>query len=147
MSGSLERACRLDAFAWLDKPTYVWYSLWSCDGSQERLACSGTSNISPIEAGFMSRVHRSDYNPDHVSPPGETVQEALEIAGISHGDLAHRLGVPTLAIHLIVEGVAPITPEIALQLESVLNVPAKFWLSREAKYRGVANGQRHQPGP
>jgi addiction module HigA family antidote len=76
------------------------------------------------------------YNPDYVSPPGETLQETLEMLGLSQAELAERTGRPKKTINKIILGKAAITPETALQLELVLQTPSAFWLSREAKYRG-----------
>jgi len=48
---------------------------------------------------------------------------------------ATRLGRPRKTVNEIVKGKAAIAPETALQLESVLGVPAAFWMEREARYR------------
>jgi HTH-type transcriptional regulator / antitoxin HigA len=83
----------------------------------------------------MSKVSKSAYNPDYVSPPGETLQETLAMLGLSQAELAERTGRPKKTINEIVQGKAAITPETALQLELVLRIPASFWLVRESKYR------------
>lgn len=75
------------------------------------------------------------YQPDVVSPPGETLLETLEALGMTQADLAERTARPRKTINEIVKGKAPITPETALQFEKVLGVPARFWNSREAAYR------------
>jgi HTH-type transcriptional regulator / antitoxin HigA len=83
----------------------------------------------------MSKVQKTAYKPDYVSPPGETLQETLDMLGLSQAELAERTGRPKKTINEIIQGKAAITPETALQLELVLRVPATFWLAREAKYR------------
>jgi HTH-type transcriptional regulator/antitoxin HigA len=83
----------------------------------------------------MNSYRKTEYEPDYVSPPGETLQEMLETLGMSQVDLAERTGRPKKTINEIIQGRASITPETALQLELVLRVPASFWLIREAKYR------------
>lgn len=83
----------------------------------------------------MSKVSKTAYNPDYVSPPGETLQEALDMRGLSQAELAERTGRPKKTINEIVQGKAAITPETAMQFELVLGVPATFWLNRESKYR------------
>ena len=75
------------------------------------------------------------YNPDFVSPPGSTLQDVLDMHGISQAELAERTGRPKKTINEIIQGKAAITPETALQLELVLKVPAQFWLQRESRYR------------
>jgi HTH-type transcriptional regulator / antitoxin HigA len=83
----------------------------------------------------MNKVQKTAYQPDYVSPPGETLQETLDMLGMSQSELAERTGRPKKTINEIIQGKAAITPETALQLELVLRVPATFWLSRESRYR------------
>ncbi len=79
---------------------------------------------------------KSRYKPDVVSPPGETLQELLEQQNLSQADLAERMGRPKKTINEIIQGKTALTPETAIQLERVLKTPARFWLAREARYRG-----------
>lgn len=83
----------------------------------------------------MNSQTKTEYHPDYVSPPGETLQETLDMHGLSQAELAERTGRPKKTINEIIQGKAAITPDTALQLELVLRVPATFWLAREAKYR------------
>jgi HTH-type transcriptional regulator / antitoxin HigA len=83
----------------------------------------------------MSKPAKTAYIPDSVSPPGETLQETLEMLGMTQAELAERTGRPKKTINEIVQGKAAITPETAFQFELVLKVPANFWLARETKYR------------
>lgn len=83
----------------------------------------------------MSSRTQNQYRPDVVSPPGETLHETLEVYGMTQADLAARTGKSVKAINEIIKGKSAITPETALQLEHVLNVPAGFWNNREAAYR------------
>jgi len=77
----------------------------------------------------------NEYLPDYVSPPGDTLKEALEAIGMTQRELAERTGRPSKTINEIIQGKAAITPETALQLERVLGVPAGFWIRREQHYR------------
>lgn len=90
----------------------------------------------------MGETIRNLYAPDHVSPPGETLQEVLELRGMSQAELASRTGRPKKTINEIIKGKAAITPETALQLELVLGIPAPFWNSREQQYREALARQR-----
>jgi addiction module HigA family antidote len=83
----------------------------------------------------MAKSIRNVYQPNRVSPPGETLVETLEVLGISQSDLAERTGRPVKTINEIANGKTAITPETALQFERVLGVPARFWNSRESHYR------------
>ena len=77
----------------------------------------------------------NEYKPDQVSPPGETLLETLVAVGMTQRDLAARTGRTSKHINEIIKGKATVTPEMALQLERVLDVPASFWSSRERHYR------------
>lgn len=83
----------------------------------------------------MSKLTRNEYQPNVVSPPGETLQETLEALGISQADLADRTGRSKKTINEIIKGKAPITPKMSIELERVLGVPGGFWNSRERYYR------------
>lgn len=83
----------------------------------------------------MADVQGTSYTPDVVYPPGETLREVLEDRGIPQAELARLTGRPKKTINEIIQGVAQLTPETALQLERVLGVPARFWLNLEHLYR------------
>jgi len=83
----------------------------------------------------MSRAISNQYDPDYVSPPGETLQETLEALGMPQASLAKRTGRSLKMINEIIKGKAPITPKMALELERVVGVPATFWNNREKHYR------------
>lgn len=77
---------------------------------------------------------RTEYTPDVVSPPGETLADLLLERGMTQADLADRTGRPRKTINEIIKGKASITAETALQLESVLGSPASFWINRQRAY-------------
>ena len=76
-----------------------------------------------------------EYKPTSVSPPGETLSDILEEKGISQKLLSVKLGRSDKNLSQIINGKAPITPDLALDLERVLGTPARFWLAREARYQ------------
>lgn len=82
----------------------------------------------------MSERVQTQYYPDYVSPPGETLAEALEERAMSQAELARRTGRPKKTINEIIKGKTAITPETALQLERVLGIPARFWNNRQQQY-------------
>jgi HTH-type transcriptional regulator/antitoxin HigA len=77
----------------------------------------------------------NQYQPESVSPPGDTLADLLEERGMSQAELAERMGRPTKTINEIIKGKAMITPETAIQLERVFGVPADFWNNRESLFR------------
>ena len=93
---------------------------------------------------MINTTVRNEYNPDFVSPPGDSLSEMLEYRGMSQAELAIRMGRPKKTINEIIHGKAAITPETAIQLEKVLQVPARFWNNREKLYRESLAQQREQ---
>ena len=75
------------------------------------------------------------YERDYVVAPGETLLETLGALGMNEAELAKRTGRPLKTINQIITGKAAITPEIALQLERLLDVPARIWNNLEAHYQ------------
>lgn len=92
----------------------------------------------------MSRAIFNQYNPDYVSPPGETLAEVLEERGMSQVELAERTGRPKKTICEIINGKAALTPDTALQLERVLGINATFWNQREQNYQEFLAKKREQ---
>ncbi|MHA8059876.1 ImmA/IrrE family metallo-endopeptidase [Aquirufa beregesia] len=70
-----------------------------------------------------------------LSPPGDTIQEHIELMGMSQAELAERMGRPKEKINDVIKGREPISTATAFQLEKVLGIPASFWLNREKTYR------------
>ena len=79
-----------------------------------------------------TEIHPSDLP---ASPPGRTLRRLLAAEGLSQAELARRMSRPYQIVNDIVHGRRPITPTTALQLERVLELPARFWMIREADYR------------
>ncbi|MBO1047738.1 HigA family addiction module antitoxin [Dolichospermum sp. UHCC 0684] len=87
---------------------------------------------------------QNEYNPDYVSPPGDTLLEVLEDSGMTQAQLAERTGTPKKTINEIISGQAAITPEIALQLELLFNISASFWNNHERRYREFLGQQEEK---
>jgi HTH-type transcriptional regulator/antitoxin HigA len=83
----------------------------------------------------MASIAPTTYRPQQISPPGNTIRATLEDLGMSQAELARRMGRPPGKINEIIQGKRGITAETALELESVLGLPASFWLNREQAYR------------
>ncbi len=82
----------------------------------------------------MAVEPKNEYQPDYVSPPGDTLSEMLVSRGMKQSDLAKRTGRTPKHINEIIQAKACITPETALQLERVLSIPASFWSNRQRHY-------------
>lgn len=69
------------------------------------------------------------------APPGATIKEQLIDRGLSQKEFALRMGMSEKHISKLINGDVQLTPEVAVRLEMVLGVPAKFWNKLEATYR------------
>ena len=78
---------------------------------------------------------RNEYEPDEVSPPGDTLAETLEFKKMDQAELARRTGRSPKMINEIIKGKAPITSATAIRFERVLGIPASFWINRDRHYQ------------
>ena len=69
------------------------------------------------------------------TPPGATIREQLKDRGMSQKEFAARMDLSEKHISKLINGEVQLTPEVAVRLETVLGVPAKFWNNLEAIYR------------
>jgi HTH-type transcriptional regulator / antitoxin HigA len=72
---------------------------------------------------------------DVAIPPGEYLQEILDNKGMTQKDFALRMGRPLKTINGIIKGKVRIIPDTAVQIENVLGVSAKFWMSMENEFQ------------
>ncbi|HFC00768.1 MAG TPA: ImmA/IrrE family metallo-endopeptidase [Phaeodactylibacter sp.] len=70
-----------------------------------------------------------------LSCPGDTIQETIDVIGMSQAELAVRLGRSVPKLNELIKGKAPISKETATKLEYVLGIPANFWLELEREYQ------------
>ena len=69
------------------------------------------------------------------TPPGATIKEQLKDRGMSQKEFAARMDMSEKHISKLINGEVQLTPEVAVRLEMVLGVPAKFWNNLEGIYR------------
>lgn len=82
-------------------------------------------------------------------PPGDTILDLLKEKSWTQSEFARRTGYTTKHVSQLIRGKATITENTALRLERVLGSSAKFWLSREARYREAiarAEEKKHLKG-
>lgn len=79
---------------------------------------------------------KKDFNPDWVSPPGDTIADILAERSCSQLEFAQRMGCTPKHVNELVTSRAPISPETARKLELVLGASTDFWIARETQYRG-----------
>lgn len=75
------------------------------------------------------------YEPDEVLSPGEHLLDWLQHRSMSQAELARRVGLSSKHVNQITKGSAGLTPDVAISLERVTNIPAWYWIRLEANYR------------
>ena len=78
----------------------------------------------------------------HVPSPGSELAEKLEEMGLDANDLAARMGYTPKAVNDILQGNCRITPESAISLEMVTEIPAIYWLRRQMSYDEFISRER-----
>lgn len=68
-------------------------------------------------------------------PPGATIKEQLNDLGMKQKEFAIRMDMSEKHISKLINGEVLLTYDVAVKLELVLGVPAKFWNNLEAIYR------------
>ena len=72
---------------------------------------------------------------DYAIPPGETLRELLDEKGLTQRDLARRTGLSPKHINRLLQGLVPLSPDVAQRLEHVTGTPARIWNRLEANYQ------------
>ena len=78
---------------------------------------------------------KNEYHPDTVSHPGMMLEEKLEELDMPVKEFAVRTGKPEQTIIKVLKGKSSITPDMAIQFEKVLGIPAKGWLRHDRAYQ------------
>jgi HTH-type transcriptional regulator/antitoxin HigA len=77
----------------------------------------------------------SKFQPNWVSPPGETVLDILAERSITQEEFARSFGEPRMIVDAFLRGHLELTARHAKRLEAIFGTPHTFWLSREEQYR------------
>lgn len=72
---------------------------------------------------------------DLAIPPGEVLEEELEVRGMTQEELADKMGCSPRMVDEIVRAERAITPEIAAGLGKALGIETQFWTNFEEHYR------------
>ena len=72
---------------------------------------------------------------DYAVPPGETLMELLEEQGLTQRELARRAELSPKHVNKLLQGLVPLSADVALRLERVTGTPARIWNRLEADYR------------
>lgn len=77
---------------------------------------------------------QNQYIPQIAFHPGDTLTEKLDELEMGPKEFALRTGKPEKTIIAIMKEKSSITPEMAVQFEHVLKIPAHFWLNIQRNY-------------
>src|SRR5580658_6695144 len=86
-------------------------------------------------AGIATAGRRRRWSPDEALPPGYLLRDELNARSISQAELAMRTGLSPKHINQVINGIVPLSAEVALILERVLGVPSHIWNGMEAAFR------------
>ncbi len=89
-----------------------------------------THSTGAVRHGFVAALE-----PDYAVAPGETLRERLEEMGMTQAELATRTGLTPKHINQVLQGVVPLSGEVAQRLEYAVGIPARLWNRLEADYR------------
>jgi HTH-type transcriptional regulator/antitoxin HigA len=76
-----------------------------------------------------------NFDPNWVSPTGDTILDILNERGWTVDDFATKMDITQdIAIRMI-SGIDPIYPPTSVKLQAILGGTVSFWLNREMEYR------------
>lgn len=94
-----------------------------------------STNTSAVRSSGRTYSSLTEFAPDWVVTPGDTIADLLEERGWSQAGLAMRTGFTTKHVNQLLKGEAPITQETAAKLEKVLGSTVRFWMGLDTQYR------------
>jgi HTH-type transcriptional regulator / antitoxin HigA len=91
--------------------------------------------MTPQTTSISPTAGRRRWSPDEALPPGYLLRDELDARSITQAELALRTGLSPKHINQVINGVVPLSAEVALVLERVLGVPSHIWNRMEASFR------------
>lgn len=91
------------------------------------MTASGTSS--------GTRFVPAEFSTEWAVPPGRLIMRELEAGGFSQADVASRTNLSAKHLNQVLKGHVPLSPEVALSLERVLDGDAELWLRIEARWQ------------
>jgi len=86
----------------------------------------------------------NQYSPDIVFHPAKTLNEKLMEMGMSKKEFALRTGKPEKTIIAVLKEESSLTPEMAILFENVTQIPAQFWINKQARYNEYIARKKHE---
>ncbi|WP_210132131.1 ImmA/IrrE family metallo-endopeptidase [Stenotrophomonas rhizophila] len=76
----------------------------------------------------------TEFNPDWVSPPGDTISLLVAQEGLNKACAAKRLHLTQSAYDELIDGRMPVTEQLAHSLAELIGPSQKFWINRAERY-------------
>lgn len=76
----------------------------------------------------------NQFTPTIVFHPASTLREKLAEMGMGVKEFALRTGKPEKTIIAVLQEESSLTPEMAVLFENVTQIPASFWINKQARY-------------
>lgn len=83
----------------------------------------------------MEEVSDRPFDPDWVSPPGDTILDLLKVTNTSRPMLASLLNVTVNVVEGLLNGDVPICYGVAVGLARKFGSSPEFWMERDCQYR------------
>ena len=72
--------------------------------------------------------------PFKATHPGEVLKDELKARNVQQNNFAIQIGISKTILNDIIHGKKPITTELAVLLEKVLDIDASYWLTFQTNY-------------
>ncbi len=85
----------------------------------------------------------NQYHPQTVPHPGMDLGEKLVEMNMGPKEFGVRTGKPEKTIIAVIKGESSITPDMAVQFENALGIPARYWIQRQRDHDECLARERH----
>ncbi|MDR1343554.1 MAG: HigA family addiction module antidote protein [Prevotellaceae bacterium] len=85
-------------------------------------------------SGVAPNMIANNLEPYYPTHPGEVLKDEIEYRGISQKQLATAIEVPYTQLNEVLNGKRPVSTELALLIETTLDVPAEPLLKMQVRY-------------
>ena len=82
----------------------------------------------------MSKIFANDIPAGAPVHPGTILRDEIEARELKQKDLAKDMGITPTMLSDLIHGRRNITADLALKLESALEISAMFWMNFQSKY-------------
>jgi addiction module HigA family antidote len=98
--------------------------------------------MSKVPQSHCARSSPVEFRSDSPTSPGKILRADLDARRMTQADLAQRTGLSTKHINQVIQGVASLSPDVALILERTLGTPASVWTMLETRWQDERSRQR-----